>query len=105
MKKTALALLLALGIVGCNTTTTTVEADVQTAAANLCGFVPELASIAAIITAAYGGAATEAQVSTIAANVCKVVTPTTSTPAAEQWIYPDTNVVIHGKFVAKGHKA
>ena len=103
MRKLALALLLALGLVGCNTTATSIESQIQATAAALCGFEPTVASIAAIITAAYGGAATEAQVNTIATNVCKVVTTANSlVPAASKWVYPDTNVVITGKF--KSHK-
>ena len=80
MKKLVLALLLSLGLVACNTTATTIETEVQTAATILCGFEPTIASIAAIITVAYGGAATEAMVNTIATNICKcskrVIRPT-----------------------------
>ena len=103
MKKLVLALLLSLGLVACNTTATTIETEVQTATTVLCGFEPTIASIAAIITTAYGGAATEAVVNTVATNICKaVVAGNSTTPAAGQWVYPDTNVVIHGRF--KSHK-
>ena len=103
MRKLALTLLLALGLVGCNNTATTLESEIQAAASALCGFEPTVASIAAIITAAYGGAATEAVVNTVASNVCKVVTTANSlVPAAGQWVYPNTTVVITGKF--KSHK-
>ena len=103
MKKVFLVLFLSLGLLACNTTK--VETDVQTATSVLCGFEPSLASIAAIITAAYGGAATEALVNTIATNVCAVVTATPSTKAGlTQWVYPNTNVVIQGNFVAKKGK-
>lgn len=100
MKKILFAILLSFGLIACNNTATTIETEVQTAATTLCGFEPTVASIAAIITAAYGGAATEAMVNTIASNVCKVVTASTlpTTAGTAQWVYPNTNVVIHGKF-------
>lgn len=104
----------ALSLGGCATTTTgttttiaTIEADVQSAAASACSFVPTIATVASIIATLFpGGSATEAIVGTIAAQICSAVAavPVAASGrlgATAAVYYPGTMIPIHGTFVSK----
>ena len=122
MRKTILlAPLLAIGLSGCGTggvtpatlpaDLTAIEQTVQGFARGICGFVPDLATVAGIINALYPAASVATiPAQAIASTICNTVPPAPATPAAAAKlsaklragapiVYPGTNIVIHGKYV------
>lgn len=106
MRKLLLASMLSLSLASCATTggtptdTNAIIAQIQQTTAQICAFVPTAETVAAIIAAASGGAATPAVigVASIANAICAAVTK----PAAKRRGVPTVNgVPINGSFVSR----
>lgn len=92
------------------TTLTTVENDIIGFAQSLCSFQPSVATVEGIISTLYPGAAlVTVPEQAIAATICGAVPPAAVVAAAKlsgrlgatPILYPGTNIVIHGTYVAR----
>lgn len=114
-KYIAFAFVAALGLGGCatnpstglpaidQTTLNNVEAQIQTAANEACGFVPAIGTVASVIGTFVGGGAVINLVDQVAGSICKAVvaTPTVATASGRRRLAsaPVVNgVVVQGYF-------
>ena len=114
---TALVGIAALPLAGCatsggvtptslNTSLTTIENDIVGFTTTLCGFQPQISTVASIITTLYPPAAVATvPEQAIAQTICSAGPPAPAAgtkSAAAPVLYPGTNIVIHGKYVGRG---
>ena len=118
MHKGISAAVVALSLAGCASTGTTpssvttsvnsVVSDIVGYAEAACAFQPDIASVLAIVTALYPGAAiASVPEQAVASTICGAVSTVTPVPvaasgrlrAASPVYYPGTNIAIHGTFL------
>ena len=118
MHKGISAAVVALSLAGCASTGTTpstvttsvnsVVSDIVGYAEAACAFQPDIASVLAIVTALYPGAAiASVPEQAVASTICGAVSSVTPVPvaasgrlrAASPIYYPGTNIAIHGTFL------